>query len=335
MMNENETSLPAGFSLRHRLKPPPSGVQSFAWSPDGRVLASLSKGGTVQFWDADTGQNIRSYEGHSKRTIALAWANQGDTVAIGVENLVTLRDVGSGRLYRSFKSSFSRITALAWSPDDKILAVGYMDGSIQLWSPSGAPIWDSSRDDSLRGHTDRITKLFWFSNGCQFVSSSHDGTIKVWIPELRRISLSLEEESGINSIALAPNREILVSASNARTIRLWDLNTGRDLSVIEGHTDLVKDLCYSPDGSILASISQDNSVRFWRCEDWTMVALIRATQVASTSHGLAFHPKSSSIAILDKKDLVIQILDLDAAGLLNSSTSESVQYTTAKIVLSW
>lgn len=71
---------------------------------------------------------------------------------------------------------------------------------------------------------------------------------------------------------------MLASASYDRTVRLWSVADGTELTVLTGHTDFVADCAFSPDGTLLASASDDGTVRLWRVGDRTQhVVLIGHT----------------------------------------------------------
>jgi len=54
-----------------------------------------------------------------------------------------------------------------------------------------------------------------------------------------------------------------VSCSDDKTVRLWSVQTGAVLKVMEGHHDRVNSVAYSPDGSLIASGSADRTVKMW------------------------------------------------------------------------
>ena len=58
----------------------------------------------------------------------------------------------------------------------------------------------------------------------------------------------------------------VVSASWDESIRIWDAETGKELNVLEGHTDGVNSASFSPDGKHIISVSADGTARIWDAE---------------------------------------------------------------------
>ena len=67
----------------------------------------------------------------------------------------------------------------------------------------------------------------------------------------------------VNCCSVTPDGSSAVSGSNDKTLRLWDLSTGKCTRVMKGHTDLVLCCSVTPDGSSAVSGSADNTLRLW------------------------------------------------------------------------
>ncbi len=75
--------------------------------------------------------------------------------------------------------------------------------------------------------------------------------------------------NSVDAVAFSPDRRWLASGSYDKTIRIWDLSTGRTSRTLTGHTDDVWSLSFSPDAKRLASASQDQTVRVWNADNGT------------------------------------------------------------------
>ncbi|MEW2558572.1 WD40 repeat domain-containing protein, partial [Streptomyces griseorubiginosus] len=68
---------------------------------------------------------------------------------------------------------------------------------------------------------------------------------------------------GVSSVTFSPNGDILATASDDGTARLWNIATGHLLHTLIGHTKGVSSVTFSPNGDILATASDDGTARLW------------------------------------------------------------------------
>ena len=76
----------------------------------------------------------------------------------------------------------------------------------------------------------------------------------------------------VHDLAFSPDGRTLVSASDDKTIRLWNVATGQELMTLEGHSDKASVLQFSPDGRALASYSNGlhdrHELFLWDTNGW-------------------------------------------------------------------
>ena len=106
---------------------------------------------------------------------------------------------------------------------------------------------------------------------------------------------------------------------------IWRIDEPEDnfQIMLEGHTKDGAKICFSPNGGLLASRSNDDTVRVWRASDWRYVAIINeSTSFAGTNAyfpALAFHPSEPLLATCVDRPDEISILELDEKALINAA----------------
>ena len=98
----------------------------------------------------------------------------------------------------------------------------------------------------------------------------------------------------VSSVSYSPDGKHIVSASKDKTIRIWDVFSGKELLAITGHTDDVNFATYSPDGNYIASASYDKTIRIWDAKTGNEVNVLKGH--TSLVYSVSFSPDGNYIA---------------------------------------
>ena len=102
----------------------------------------------------------------------------------------------------------------------------------------------------------------WSEDSHRFAVGFSNGVVQIWDAE-RGDALGMGAgHQGLTALAFNRDGSRLVSSGDT-TIRVWDPSTMNELCTLEGHTQLVRDLCFSRDGHQIISVSWDRTVRVW------------------------------------------------------------------------
>jgi WD40 repeat protein/tRNA A-37 threonylcarbamoyl transferase component Bud32 len=235
-------------------------VNSVAFSPGSKLLASGSDDKTIKLWDLATGTLRSTFGGDMTVVWTVAFSPDGKLLASGSsDQTIRLWDLATGTLHSTLKGHLYVVWTVAFSPDGKRLASGSKDKTIKLWdSTTGALL------DTLEGDMEEIWSVAFSPDGKMLASGSSDWTIRLWDLATRTLHSTLEGHlNRVWTVAFSPDGRQLASGSDDNTIKLWDLATGDLRSTFKGHLKGVWTIAFSPDGKLLASGSHDRTIRLW------------------------------------------------------------------------
>ncbi len=112
------------------------------------------------------------------------------------------------------------------------------------------------------------------SDDSQYVVEGRwDNRVYVWaLADLSQPKNVLRGHLGfVNDVAISPASSMVASASSDKTVRLWNIETGKLIQTLEGHQHSVTAIDFSPNGQLVASGSRDHTVKLWNTDTGELV----------------------------------------------------------------
>jgi len=180
---------------------------------------------------------------------AVAWSPDGNRIAFGDTHHIRICDAKTLRLIHVLVGHVGAVTSLAWAPNGQHLVSSGVDGTVRLWTSSGAPVRVVSQQRV------GVYQVAFDPEGTRIASAGGDGVARVFGLDGKQQVAFTKHNSPVRCIAWSPDGQWLASGDNNRTVRLWQAD-GNPGSVLAGHFGPVVAIAWSPDGKQIVSASR-------------------------------------------------------------------------------
>eukprot|EP01113_Clastostelium_recurvatum_P018405 TRINITY_DN2169_c0_g1_i12.p1 TRINITY_DN2169_c0_g1~~TRINITY_DN2169_c0_g1_i12.p1 ORF type:complete len:2586 (+),score=522.10 TRINITY_DN2169_c0_g1_i12:146-7903(+) len=331
-------------------------VRTVAWSPNNKLIATAGRDGGIRLYTCNTGNYVGTLSGHkdwvnnvnfshdSKRLVSCSWDYNLKVwdVRKAVE-LTTLRGHGS-----------SVESAVFTSDDQRIVSAAY-DNTLKVWDATAGTEITTLRGHDKRVNglavSSRVsggdqTQSTLFNGQSVVCSVSDDGTLRMWDPMAGSdLGTLIGHAKGVLSCAFGASSNTVVSASEDSTVKLWDADLAinnssssaaasesdspfssssssskdKDAKHVAGHTMWINSCSFSYDGTMLATASDDTTVKLW---DPNTNLCTRTLATRSVVRCVSFSPVANHLlAACDDGHLYLWDLTASSSSATSASTS--------------
>lgn len=247
----------------------------FAFSPDSGTFVTADKGAPIQLWDVSTGKEIAS--------ITIPKQKQDKPWYEGV------------------------ITSLAFHPNGTTLAIvldeisiNGRNFSLQLWDINTGKL-----DRVLIQHpmqypvTVNQKQIFSMKAGNFEIRETDTGRkIQDGTSAWKKIFLKFQK-ARVDAFGMSSDFTICAIGGKGGQLELWDVQKGKRIKSLKGHTDDIKYLTFSPDDRKIASGSKDKSIRIWDVRTGAQLLLLTEHFNSGKVQEFSNAPSQASAEVLE------------------------------------
>ena len=236
---------------------PPLNVMAVTFDPTGALAAAGIRDHTVRIWKIDSGQELAVLRGHDG---GVAISPDSKRIAAGGhDSTIRVWETKRGEQIHTLRGHMDSTRSVTFTPDGNTLISSSDDGTIRFWDLQNGQL--SRTVDlqcgpirSLAMSLPREYSAAGCGNGDIFLIRTVDDTQKIVLKG---------HDIQVMSVAVSSDGNVLVSGAADQTLRLWEIDTAKQLQVLKGHTAPVQSVSFSPGDRSIASGSYDRTIRIW------------------------------------------------------------------------
>ncbi len=320
----------------HALKGHKKGVNAVAVTPDGKLAISASDDNTLKIWDLRSGEEVHTLKGHKKRVNAVAVTPDGK-LAISASDDRTLRiwDLESKVIKFVLKGHKDGVTAVDVTLDGKHAISASEDETLKIWDIKSGKLLQI-RDRYYGSSTFEV--VVDGERVLHLTKSDYQSLVDIWavtpdgklsiFPAVGETYMYVYDmikkeylytlkghEKGVNSIAVTPDGQRAISASNDNTLKIWNLKIEKAEFVPESHNGRVSSLAITQDGRHAISGSWDGTLKTWDLDNGNLLHTLEEHKGGITAVIVNSDGKRVISASGDK---TLKIWDLENGRLLGT-----------------
>lgn len=306
----------------------PAPLISVAYHPTKPMMVTGADDGSLSIWDMETLTTSHMIFIEDNEVWDIDYHPSGDQFAVALaDGSIAIYASDDGTVLGHIENAHEGIiTSVTYSLDGEQLVTTSYDSNVIVWQTdsllSDTPEFAILHaDDAETTHTDWILDTDFSPDGEQLAVITWDSVLQIWDMAsgtlvFDPLQLSATTANFSVSVAWSPDGQFILIGDVSGNIRFVDASTATLVDLIlSRHTDHVREIAYSPDGTYFASVSHDGSIILWGARSGQL--LTDAPIVVHSDHvnGVAFSPDGTQMITVGEDGRAVQF-DMTRPSLL-------------------
>jgi len=281
------------------------GGADLAWRPATHHFTSIGHDGLIRLWDADSAQQIGSFDAGASWGTRVAWQPGGRLLASAAGRNLRIFNP-AGHLFYSSEDHASTIADISWNPD------GSAVGAASYLGVASHTLGKRIRRYEWRGSSLAIA---WSPDGRFLATGEQDSSVHFWFVKTGRDCQMTGFATKVAELSWHHSGRWLATGGSNSVI-LWNCSTpgpkGRTPRILDGHETRISQLCFQSRGEHLASGDDNGDLLIWSpvTEDGPWYGRIGDSPVTS----LAWSPDDLRLACGEQSGVITAIGFQSEAG---------------------